>query len=65
MNVNTKEMMEEMEREGATFLTYINSDGLRVSHPVKMVSLTNKPAPWFPRVYDPESVKEMTRNKTK
>ena len=51
--------MGEQEREGVTFLTYRNSEGLRVSHPVRIESLSKNPAPWFPRVYSPDEVRKM------
>ena len=61
--MTTEELMEDQEQEGVTFLTYRNSEGLRVSHPVKIESLSKNPAPWFPRVYSPDEVKKIVDTK--
>ena len=57
--MTTEELMKDQEREGVTFLKYRNSEGLLVSHPVKIESLSKNPAPWFAHVYSPDEVKKM------
>lgn len=57
--MTTEELAEDQEQEGVTFLMYRNSEGLRVSHPVRIESLSKNPAPWFARVYSPDEVRKM------
>ena len=45
--------MREQKEAGVVFLKYVNKDGLRVSHPVRMESCNSNPVPWFSHVYAP------------